>query len=90
VSLQLLRATFAENSSIAPSLRIVQNHGLVEKLETVHFVNGAGCGINAVKDDECLALGLQVGLRDDLKHIAELREDLFQCNLELFNLDSLL
>lgn len=90
MSLQLLRATFAENSSITPSLRIIQNHRLVKELEAVHFINGASCGIDAVKDDKRLALGLQVGLCDNLEHIAEFREDLVQCDLELLNLDSLL
>lgn len=90
MSLQLLRATFAENGSITPGLRIVQNHRLVKELEAIHLFNSAGCGINAVIDDERLALGFQVGLCDDLEHIAELGEDLFQRDLELINLDLLL
>lgn len=88
MSLQLLRATFARDSSITPGLRIVQDHGLLKKLEAIHFINSAGCSVDAVKDDERLASGPQGGPRDDLEHISELGEDFLQGFLQLVDLDA--
>lgn len=88
VSLQLLRAAFARNGSITSRLRIVQYHRLLEKFKPVHFINGPGGSIDAVKDDECLALGPQVGFRDDLEHISKLGEDFLERFLQLVDLDA--
>lgn len=66
MSLQLIVAAFPLNCRITPCLRIVQHHRLIENIKAVDFLNSAGCGVNVVKDNEGLALRLQVRLCDDL------------------------
>lgn len=89
MSLQLIRATFAQNGSITPCLRIIQDHGLLKEIKPIHLVNGASGRFDAVINNKRLTLGLQVGLCDDLEDISKLRKNLFQSHLQLINLDSL-
>ena len=88
MNLKLLIPSFPQNRSVTPRLRIVQNHGLIEKVEAVDFIDRASGGFHVVEHNERLALGLQVGLRDDLDDVAIFREDLVQCDLQLVDFDS--
>lgn len=65
MSLQLLVAAFLLHRSITPCFRIVQDHGLAKNVEAIGFFNRAGRGVHAIKDDEGLALGLEILLCDD-------------------------
>jgi hypothetical protein len=89
VSLELVTTTFPLNCRVALSLRIGQHHGLVKEIEAVDFVNSAGSGFDVVKDDEGLALGLEIGLCDDLYDGSIFREDLLQGGFQLVDFDSL-
>ena len=51
-------------------------HGLIEQLETLDLFDGLKGGLGLFKYNEGLALGLQVGLRDNFENIAEFREKL--------------
>lgn len=88
MSLQLLRAAFARNSSITPRLRIIQDHRLLKKLESIHLINSAGRSLDTVKDNERLTSGLQGVPRNDLDHISELGEDFLEGFLQLVDLDA--
>lgn len=66
MSLQLVVASFPLNCRIASGFRIVQDHGLVEDVEAIDFLDSAGCRVDVIEDDESLALGLEVGLCDNL------------------------
>lgn len=66
MSLQLIVAAFPLNCRITPGFRIVQDHGLVENIEAIDFLDGAGRGLDVIEDDEGLALGLEIRFCDDL------------------------
>lgn len=88
MSLQLIPAAFPHDRRIASRFGVVQHHGLLKELEAIDFVNGTGGGVDTVKDDESLALGFQVGFRDDLNDVAIFRENLLQGLLQIIDLDS--
>lgn len=89
MNLKLLIPSIPQHSSIASRFRIVQNHRFIKEVEAVDFVNRAGGGFHVVEHNERLALGLQIGLRDDLDNVAIFREDLVQSDLQLIDFDSL-
>lgn len=76
MSLQFIISALAQDSRITLRLRIVQDHRLIEELETVHILNRASRGLHAIEDNERLPLRLQIPFGDNLNDIAELGEDL--------------
>jgi hypothetical protein len=65
-------------------------HGLFEELKAIDLLDGRCRGLGTLEDDKGLALGLHVGLSDDVDNIAELGEDGAQRFLERLGLDALL
>lgn len=88
MNLQLIRAPLTKHRSIAPRLRVIDDHGFLKELEAIDLVDGAGGGVDAVEDDKRLPLRLQVRLRDDLDDRAVFREDLVEGFLELVDFDA--
>lgn len=62
--LQLLVTPLSQNSRITPRLRIIQHHGLLKEFEPIDLLDGIRSRLHIIKDNECLALGLQVRLGD--------------------------
>lgn len=87
MALELFIAACSLYTGIASSLCECQLHGLVEKLETLDFIDCLLRALYAVENDERLTLGLQVGLCDDVDDFAILRKELRQCFLKLVDLD---
>lgn len=88
MSIKFLRTSLSQDRRIAPRLRIIQHHRLLEQFEAIHLLDGASCRINRVKDNERLALGLQVFLGDYLDDGTIFLEDLLQSFFQLVDLDA--
>jgi hypothetical protein len=88
MDLKLFCPALAQNGCIALRFCIIKDHRLVKKVKAVDLLDCAGRGFDVVKDNERLAFGLQVGLRDNFHDIAILGEDLFQGYFELVDLDA--
>ena len=67
-----------------------QLHRLLKQLEPLHFINCLLGRLDAVKDYECLALRLQIGLGNNIDDFAILGEELCESFLQLVDLDTLL
>ena len=76
MDLELFCPALSQNGCVALRFRIVEHHRLIKKLKPVDLIDCAGRGLDVVKDNERLAFGLQVGLRNNLHDIAILGEDL--------------
>lgn len=74
---------------IASGLGQRQLQRLVEEWEAVDLFNCFLCAFLAVKHNESLALGLQVGLGDNIDHIAKLGEYRTERVGKRFDLDPL-
>lgn len=90
VLVKLLLVASLNNRSVAPRPRQGHHHGLLEQLEALEFIDGSLSRLGFVKDHKGLALGLEVGLGDDINHIAVFGEDGAQGVLEGLWLDALL
>lgn len=67
-----------------------QLHRLLEQLETLHFIDCLLGRLDAVKDYECLAFGLQIGLSNNIHDFAILGEEFRESFLQLVDFDTLL
>lgn len=90
VLVKLFLVASLSNRSVAPRLRQGHQHGLLKQLEALKFLDGGLGRLGLVKDHKGLALGLEIGLGDDINHIAVLGEDGAQGLLERLWLDALL
>jgi hypothetical protein len=90
VRLKLIRITRTLHTRIAPRLGKGQLHGFLEQLEPLHLIYGLLRALGRVEDDECLALGSQIRLCDDVDDLAIFAEELAERLLELLDLDALL
>lgn len=88
--LQLITTTLSQNRRIAPRLRIIQHHRFLKQLEPINLLDSVRSRLNIVKDDEGLALGLEVGFGDYLDDGAIFSEELFQGFFEVFDFDAFL
>jgi hypothetical protein len=82
--LELIFPAFSQDRRIAPCLRIVKDHGLIEKVEAIDLINGAGRRLDVIKDDKCLSFCAKIRLRNDFEDVAVFGEDFF----ELVGLDT--
>lgn len=89
VRVKLFLVARLEDRGIAPGPRQRQVHGLLEQLEALDLVDSGLGGFRLVEDDKGLALGLEVGLGDDVDDVAVLGEDGAQGLLEDVGLDAL-
>lgn len=87
--LKLLLITAALDSSIGSGLRESELHRLLEELEALDFLDGLGGTVNAVEDDESLALGFQIRLCHNIDNFAIFREELSERFFQLIDLDAL-
>lgn len=87
---KLLLVASLNNGSVAPRPRQGHHHGLLKQLEALEIVDGSLSRLGLVKDHKGLALGLEVGLGDDINDISVLGEDGAQGLLEGLWLDALL
>lgn len=90
VLVKLFLVASLDNRGVAPRLRHGHDHGLLEQLEALEFLDGGLGRLGLVKDHKSLALGLEIGLGDNVNHIAVLGEDGVQGLLERIWLDALL
>ena len=88
--LELVLVACALHRGVAPGPGPSDVHGLVKELEAVGLVNGLLGRLGLLEDDESLALGLQVGLGDDVDNGSILGEDSLQRGLQRLGLDALL
>ena len=88
MNLQFILPTLSQNRRIAPRLGEIQHHRLIKEVEPIDLINGIRSRLNAVEDDKCLALGLQIGLRDDVNDVAIFREDFLKRFFQLVDFDS--
>lgn len=88
--LQLIATALSQNRRIASRLRIIQHHRLLKQLEPINFLNSVRSRFYIVEDNECLALGFEVGFGDYLDDSAIFGEELFQGFLEVVNFDAFL
>jgi hypothetical protein len=89
MALKLILITAASNRSITPRLRKRQLHRFIEQLEALHLINRLLRRLHRVKDNECLALRLQVRLCDDVDDFAIFAEELAERLFELVDFDAL-
>jgi hypothetical protein len=89
VRVKLVLVAGLEDGGVAPGSGQRQVHGLLEQLEALDLVDGGLGGLGLVEDDKGLALGLEVGLGDDVDDVAILGEDGAQGFLEDVGLDAL-
>lgn len=89
VELELLVVAGLLNRGVASGASEGELHGLVEEVEALDLLDGLQGGLRLFKDDEGLALGLQVGLGDDVDDGAVFGEDGVEGGLEGFGLDAL-
>lgn len=89
VALELIVTACSLYTGIASGLCERQLHGLVEKLETLDFIDCLLRALYAVENDKRLTLGLQVGLCDNVNDFSIFGKELRQGFLELVDLDVL-
>lgn len=89
VCVKLVLVARLEDRGVAPGPRQRQVHGLLEQLEALDLVDSGLGGFRLVEDDKGLALGLEVGLGDDVDDVAVLGEDGAQGLLENVGLNAL-
>ena len=90
VLVKLFLVARLNNRGVAPRLRQSHQHGLLKQLEALEFFDGGLSRLGLVKDHKGLALCLEVGLGDNIDHIAVLGEDGAQGLLEGLWLDAFL
>jgi hypothetical protein len=90
MALELLVITGPLHGCIAPGLRKGEVHRLLEELEALHIIDSLLGALDGGKDNEGLALGLEVRLGHNVNDLAVLREQLLQRLAELVGLDALL
>lgn len=89
VQLELLLIPRARDGGVAPCPRKCNLHGFLKELKALDLLDGLKSRLWLLKDDERLALSLQVCLDDDVDDIAILREHGGQGFLERLGLDTL-
>lgn len=89
MGIKLLLVAGLFNGGITSSAGKGDLHGLLEQLEPLDFFDSREGGLGLVENNKCLALGLEVGLNNDIDHIAVLGEDGNEGFLERFGLDAL-
>ena len=90
VRVKLLLVASPEDGCVAPSPGEREVHGFVKELEALDLVDGGLGRFWVLKNNESLALGLQVRLGDDVDDVSILGENGTECLLERFRLDALL
>ena len=90
MSIKLLLAPILQDGRIASSSGQRQVHRLLEQLEALDLLDGCLGGFGLLENDKSLALGLEVGLGDNIDDVAVLGEEGVQSFLESVRLDALL
>lgn len=89
MQLELLFVSRAGDGGVAARSGKSDLHGLIEELEALDLLDGLEGGLGLVEDDEGLALGLQVGLGDNVDDVTILGEDGGQSFFERLGLHAL-
>lgn len=88
--LELILVALGLDDGIAAGAGVIQLHGFVKQVEVLELLDGARSRLYRVKDDEGLALRLEVLGGADVEDGAIFLEDLAQCVLQRVELDALL
>ena len=86
---EILLGPFLLHGGIAPGLRVVEHHRLLKQLESLNILYGSFRGLHFVEHHECLPLGLEVLLRDEIDDGTVFGEDSGQGFFELIQPDAL-
>src|SRR6266536_1157841 len=87
--LELPLITVPLHGRITPRLRKLQSHRFLKQFEPLHFIDRLLRTFYAVEDNECLALGFEVGFCDYVDDFAVFGEEFCESFFELVDFDAL-
>jgi hypothetical protein len=89
MALKLILITASLHTRITSRLRKRQLHRLLKQLKPLYFIDRLLSALYRIKYNECLALGFQVRLCDDVDDFAIFAEELAECFFQLVDFDAL-
>lgn len=78
MSLKLFLAPISQYYGIASGFGKVEDHGLVEELESLNLLERPFCRFDIFEYHKCLAFGFEILLRHNIDHVAIFGEDTFE------------